>query len=29
MAHMVHQGGELGSILDILFQYVQQLHQLV
>lgn len=28
-AHMVHQGGKLGPILDILFQYVQQLHQLV
>lgn len=28
-AHMVHHGGELGSILDVLFQYIQQLDQLV
>lgn len=26
---MVHQGGEFGPILDILLQYVEQLHQLV
>lgn len=27
-AYMVHHGGELRPILDILFQNVQQLHQL-
>lgn len=27
--HVVHQGGELRPIQDVLFQNVQQLHQLV